>query len=129
MNKRENLLRALRRDNPERVPFDFDLCPSQIDNFEKRNGTRNFREFFDFPMRYVELNPTKQHYDYSKYYEGIEGVLEPIEWNPEWGRYGPQRYHRALSGNDASHAEFPEHSGDRGVSFPGYDGRITAGRG
>lgn len=35
MNKRENMLRALRRDNPESVPFDFELCPSQIENFEK----------------------------------------------------------------------------------------------
>ena len=97
MNKRENMLRALRRDNPESVPFDFDLCPSQIDNFEKRNGTRNYREYFDFPMRYVELNPTKQHYDYSKYYEGIEGELEPHRVESRVGRYGPQRYHRALS--------------------------------
>ena len=39
MNKRENMLRALRRDNPESVPFDFELCPSQIENFEKRNGS------------------------------------------------------------------------------------------
>ena len=35
MNKRENMLRALRRDNPESVPFDFELCPSQIENFER----------------------------------------------------------------------------------------------
>ena len=88
MNKRENMLRALRRDNPESVPFDFELCPSQIDNFEKRNGTRNYREYFDFPMRYVELNPSKHINDYSKYYEGEEGPLEPIEWNPEWGVMG-----------------------------------------
>ena len=47
-----------------------------------------FVSFSISPMRYVELNPTKQHYDYSKYYEGIEGVLEPIEWNPEWGVMG-----------------------------------------
>ncbi len=88
MNKRENMLRALRRDNPESVPFDFELCPSQIENFEKRNGTRNYREYFDFPMRYVELNPTKQINDYSKYYQDVEGPIEPLEWNPEWGVMG-----------------------------------------
>lgn len=88
MNKRENMLRALRRDNPESVPFDFELCPSQIENFEKKNGTPNYREFFDFPMRYVELNPSQHVNDYSKYYQDVEGPIEPLEWNPEWGVMG-----------------------------------------
>ena len=56
--------------------------------FEKRNGTRNYREYFDFPMRYVEMNPTKQINDYSKYYQDVEGPIEPLEWNPEWGVMG-----------------------------------------
>ncbi len=55
---------------------------------KKRTEPGIFVSFSISPMRYVELNPTKQHYDYSKYYEGIEGVLEPIEWNPEWGVMG-----------------------------------------
>ena len=38
MNNRENVLRALRRNNPESVPFDFVLCPSQIERFEKETG-------------------------------------------------------------------------------------------
>ena len=88
MTKRENMLRALRRDHPETVPFDFELCPSQIDRFEQINGTRNYREFFDFPMRYVELNPSRHIHDYSRYYEGVPGPLEPLEWNPEWGVMG-----------------------------------------
>ncbi len=88
MTKRENLLRALRRDNPEYVPFDMDLCPAQIENLIKRTGTSNFHEYYDFDYRFVEMNPTKLQRDFSKYYEGIEGKLEPLNWNPEWGVMG-----------------------------------------
>ncbi|MGI6108148.1 MAG: uroporphyrinogen decarboxylase family protein [Lachnospiraceae bacterium] len=88
MNQRENLLRALRRDNPERVPFDFNLCPSQVDNFEKRTGTRDYRKYYGFPTRNVILKPTRKVYDYSKYYQGVEEKLEPLNWNPEWGIMG-----------------------------------------
>lgn len=88
MNKRENLLRALRRDHPASVPFDMDLCPSQLENLKKRIGTEDFREYYDFAYRYVELNPTRLHTDFSPYYEGVEGKLEPLNWNPEWGVMG-----------------------------------------
>lgn len=88
MNKRENMLRALRRDCPESVPFDFELCPSQAERFEKKFGTRNYREYFDFPMRYIEPHPSQHLNDYSKYYEGVKEEMEPIEWNPEWGVMG-----------------------------------------
>ena len=56
MNKRENLLRALRRDHPEYVPFDIKLCPSHIDTFEKMTGTRDYRECVDpNPVAYLFL--------------------------------------------------------------------------
>jgi hypothetical protein len=38
MTNRENVLRALRRDSPERVPFDFVLCPSHVENFKKKQA-------------------------------------------------------------------------------------------
>lgn len=88
MNKRENLLKALRRDNPEYVPCDFELCPSHIEAFEKAHGTKNYREYYDFPCRYIDLKPSQHVNDYSKYYEDIEGKIEPIDWNPEWGVMG-----------------------------------------
>jgi Uroporphyrinogen-III decarboxylase len=88
MNKRENLLRALRREQPEYVPIEFTLCPSHIDAFEKMHGTRDYEAYYDFAFRYVELNPTKLQQDYSKYYEDVEGEYEPLNWNPEWGVMG-----------------------------------------
>ena len=88
MTKRENLLRALRRDNPEYVPFDMDLCPAQLERMKERTGTDDFHEYYDMAYRFVELKPTRLRRDFSKYYEGIEGKLEPLNWNPEWGVMG-----------------------------------------
>ena len=88
MNKRENMLRALRRDHPERVPFDFELCPSQKQAFKLRFGTDNYRAYFDFPMRYIELKPSRHVNDYSRYYTDVTDPYEPLEWNPEWGVMG-----------------------------------------
>ncbi len=90
MTNRENMLRALRRDNPERVPFEFVLCPSHIEEFKKRTGTDNYMEYYGFPFRYVELNPTKKNVDFSRFYTTLPEGAAPIAWNPEWGVMGIQ---------------------------------------
>lgn len=79
MTQRENMLRALRRDEPESVPFDFELYPSQKERFKERFGTENYREYFDFPMRYIEPRPSRHLNDYNRYYRDIEGPIEPLE--------------------------------------------------
>ncbi len=88
MDNRDNVFRALRRDRPEKVPFDFVLCPYHIDELEKKTGTRDYLQFFNFPFRYIELNKTRKKTDYSKYYKEILENASPISWNPEWGIYG-----------------------------------------
>lgn len=88
MTKRENLLKALRRENPAYVPIDFDLCPSLNEQFQKRTGASDFREYYDFPYRYVQIHPTRYPHDYSRYYTHITEDLSPISWNPEWGVMG-----------------------------------------
>jgi len=90
MNNRENVLRALRRRNPERVPFEFVLCPSHIDAFEKKTGSRDYQAHYGFPIRYVDLNPTRKKTDFSVYYENLPAAAEPLNWNPEWGVMGVQ---------------------------------------
>lgn len=88
MTNRENMLKALRKDNPAHVPFEFVLCPSHIKELEKKTGTRNYMEYYGFPIRYVELNKTKKNTDFSKYYDFLPPDTEPIDWNPEWGIMG-----------------------------------------
>lgn len=85
MNNRENTLRALRREKPERLPFDFSLCPSQLDKFKQMTGKTDYMEYFNFPFRYVELQPTTKLTDYSKYYRILPSNVRPLSWNPEWG--------------------------------------------
>ena len=90
MKNRENVLRALRRDNPQSVPFDFTLCPSHIHEFEKMTGSIDYMEYFGFPFRYVELNATNKNSDFSKYYDNLPANAKPLAWNPEWGIMGVQ---------------------------------------
>lgn len=57
----ENLLRTLRRDGFDKVPVDYVLCESQINDFEKRIGTRDYESFFGLSHRSFEMN-VKRNY-------------------------------------------------------------------
>jgi hypothetical protein len=103
MTNRENFLRALRRDNPERVPFDITLCPFHEENLRKKLGASangeaasnvtdagsvDSKVYFGVPFRYVEPLPAKKIIDYSKYYKNLPVNARPLSWNPDWGVYG-----------------------------------------
>ena len=88
MKNRVNVLKALRRQNPQSVPFDFTLCPSQIEMFHQMTGHDDYMEFFRFPFRYVELNTTRTSYNYKSFYTDLPQEAKPLNWNPEWGIYG-----------------------------------------
>jgi uroporphyrinogen decarboxylase len=88
VKNRENVFRALRRDNPESVPFDFYLCPAQVDEFKKRTGTSAYEEYFNFPMRSVGPGSTKLTIDYKKFYKNLPEKAEPLSWLSEWGVMG-----------------------------------------
>ncbi|MDR1948819.1 MAG: hypothetical protein LBQ38_05470 [Spirochaetaceae bacterium] len=87
MTNRENVIRSLRRDSPERVPFDMTLCPAHIENLKKKTGSSDYHAYFNFPYRYVELDPTKLEIDYTRYYRDLPPSAKPLSWNPEWGIY------------------------------------------
>jgi hypothetical protein len=102
MTNRENFLRALRRDNPQWVPFDITLCPFHEENLRKKLGVRASGEaasnvtaagtvdskvYFEVPFRYVEPLPTNKNIDYRKYYKNLPANARPLSWNPEWGVY------------------------------------------
>lgn len=52
---RQDLLRCLRRKGFARVHVDYVLCDSQIADFEKRFGSRDYEEFFGMSHRRLEL--------------------------------------------------------------------------
>jgi len=87
MTRRENFLRALRRDNPQSVPFEFDLCPSQLETFKNKTNSVDYKTYFEIPFRLVELEPTVMKRDISPYYRNLPENAKPLSWNPEWGVY------------------------------------------
>jgi uroporphyrinogen decarboxylase len=90
MKNRENVLKALRKEKPEQIPFEFVLCPYHIEEFKRRTGHDNYMEYYGFPIRYIELNPTIEKPDYSVYYQNLPPDAAPIRWNPEWGVMGKE---------------------------------------
>ena len=80
MTGRENILTALRRQKPERIPFGLDFCRSQLEEFKKRTGATDFMEYFDMDFRYVDLAPSKHPVDYSRYYPNKPDDVYVNEW-------------------------------------------------
>jgi uroporphyrinogen decarboxylase len=88
MTNRENILSGLRRKQPEKIGFDFALCPSLCEEFKRRTGETDFVEYFKFPTRSLEPNPTRLKTDFTRYYGALPPGTRPLDWNPEWGILG-----------------------------------------
>ena len=87
MTNRENVIRSLRRDKPENVPFDFVLCPSHLETFKNKSGSDDYQQYYGIPFRNVELEPTAVTNDFTHYYRNLPEHSGPLSWNPEWGIY------------------------------------------
>jgi uroporphyrinogen decarboxylase len=61
MTPRENILKTLRRKGFESVPVDFVLCESQINDFEKRFGHRDYQSYFGLSHRSFEMEVQKNY--------------------------------------------------------------------
>ena len=87
MANREKYLRALRRQGGDKIPFELVLCPAHTDYLEETFGTRDYLEYFDIPLRYVDIKPTTKKPDFTGYYKDLPANASPLSWNPEWGVY------------------------------------------
>lgn len=61
MSPRENILRSLRREGFERVPVDYVLCESQINDFQKRFGHSDYESWFGLSHRSFEMNVQRNY--------------------------------------------------------------------
>ena len=61
MTPRENIIKALRRQGFEYVPLDYWFCESQINDFEKRFGHRDYESYFGMCHRMVEMNVQRNY--------------------------------------------------------------------
>jgi uroporphyrinogen decarboxylase len=81
MNQRENIIRAMKRQNPDYVPFAFSLCNSLFELFKEKTGEEDYLKYFQMPYRNLSLLPTKNEPDYEKYYK----VLPQGAYIDDWG--------------------------------------------
>ena len=88
VTNRENILRALRREQPERVGFDFVFSPSLLEEFRRRTGREDYQEYYQFPVRFLELHPTRLKTDFTGFFGALPPGTRPLDWNPEWGVMG-----------------------------------------
>lgn len=88
MSNREKVLKALRRQSSDFIPFMLSLCPDKLDEFKRRTGKEDYNEYYESPFRNVFINPTRITTDFAKYYRSLPRDAYPLEWNPEWGIYG-----------------------------------------
>jgi len=82
MNGRDNLLAALKRQNPEHVPFAFSLCPALVETFIKETGCvgGDYMDYYDMPFRYVAILPSEHPANYAKYYVDLPSGAVIDEW-------------------------------------------------
>lgn len=80
MNERENLIRAVRRQNPEHVPLGLSFCETLMKTFREKTGSEDYYEYFNIPYRYVSLLPSKKTANYSRYYEHLPEDAYIDDW-------------------------------------------------
>jgi uroporphyrinogen decarboxylase len=103
MNSRERVVAALRREKPDRVPFDFALgfSPYQLEQFKRRTGQDDANDFFGADVRGTGIGPTRLQTDYSKYID--RASLPDHAYIDEWGQghvptVSHDQYHSHLEG-------------------------------
>ncbi len=83
MNKRENLLKLLKRQGFGEVPCEFMLCPDLVKLYEEKiQSPLEYYDYFEMPWRRVsELFPSDMSVDkYQKYYKNLKPDTEIDYW-------------------------------------------------
>jgi len=87
MDSKERVMTALRREVPDRVPFDlsYGFAGAAYDNFVSRSGSTNHFDYFDLDVEYVEVIEPRAAFDFAGcYYAG----RIPQDKDYELDRYG-----------------------------------------
>lgn len=72
MNQRENVISLLKRKGYKKVPINFDLCPSLVQEYKSQTGsTLDYQDYFNFPWRAVDDLKLKSEdtSHFKKYYD------------------------------------------------------------
>lgn len=82
MDARENLLRACRRQGPAWVPYEFTLCPALEEEFQRRTGRTDYREYYAMGFHGVGPSATRVRTDFRRFFRR---PLQPADTFDEWG--------------------------------------------
>ncbi|MBI3948036.1 MAG: hypothetical protein HY321_19120 [Armatimonadetes bacterium] len=84
MTHRERLLTAVRRGQPDRLPFSLGMTPPILAEFRRQTGASDPTTYYDFDVRGVGHAAPAKRADFSRYYEGRQ-FGGPVSLDPEWG--------------------------------------------
>jgi len=79
MSPRERVIKALSREIPDRVPFEFSFTPYLQEIFKQKTGADDPREYFGMEIRHVSLKPTRIKQDFSAYISEESSEISSID--------------------------------------------------
>ncbi len=83
MTSRERVLAALRREEPDRIPWEFSygaFAPALLETFKEKTGAEDPAEHFNFDTRSVQFKPVYDRQIFHKYFKDPENFDIISEW-------------------------------------------------
>lgn len=74
MSVRDRFLETMRRQSDGYIPFELDFCPSKLDEFEVKTGTRDYFTFYGIPFRWIGAHSTEDSSRYTPYYASLDFI-------------------------------------------------------
>ncbi len=125
MTPRERILRAYRRQEPDRLPWNLGMTPPVLERFRRETGADDPALYYGFDVAWVGPNAPSRPVDWTPYYAG-RTFAGPVEWDAEWGYARVQRE----PGSHFRHFESPfdgrDFSADEARRYPLPDYRDPA---
>jgi uroporphyrinogen decarboxylase len=78
---REKYFSAMRRQSDAYVPFEFNLCPALLNEFEQRTARRDYSEYYAFPTQNLEAGYIGKPDKFLKFFPDKAN----LEIDPDWG--------------------------------------------
>ncbi len=80
MNGRQRLLAALRRQRPDRIPFDLRLTRGAKELFRQKTGSEDPQEQLGIDYRFAPVNPPAALPDFTRYFAGRVPDWPDVDW-------------------------------------------------
>ncbi|MFH0963784.1 MAG: uroporphyrinogen decarboxylase family protein [Planctomycetota bacterium] len=96
MRRRDRVLAALRHEVGDRAPMDFELSPSQVEQFRSRTNEDDYRRCFGLELRFVKAAELGEHPDWVRYLGDVPEGARVDEWGIGHWRKNPELHFEHL---------------------------------